>query len=196
MTTLAAIQQLSQWWDGLPLAQQFFFGVGILAGFTTLVLGVLSLLGMEHHDSTDALAGDLDDGAGGIFSVKPLTGFFLGFGWSGGIALSNGYGMLAATAVALVSGTAIMAAVVMMFKAIWSLKSDGTLRVENAVGATGTVYITLPPNRAVGGQVIVNFTGRQETYGALSVAERPLPSGEKVKVLQIIDPRTILVEPL
>jgi len=197
MTTLALLNQVSQWWDELNLARQVFYGIGVIAGFMAVILAILAVIGMEHHDAVDAIgAADSGDGGGGIFSVKPLTGFFLGFGWGGGLALDGGLGMIAATIVAVLSGGPLMAIIVVMFRAIHGMRSDGTVRIEDALNATGTVYITLPASKAPGGQVVVSFRGRQETFSALNTADRAISSGERVKVIQIIDPRTVLVEPL
>ncbi|CAM3129397.1 hypothetical protein [Rariglobus hedericola] len=196
MTTLALLTQVSQWWDELNLARQVFYGFGIIAGVVAVILAVLSMIGFDHHDSIDAI-GDADTGdGGGIFSIKPLTGFFLGFGWAGGLALDNGLGLFAATVIAIVSGGILMGIIVAMFRAIQSMRSDGTVRIDDALNATGTVYITLPPSKGSGGQVVVSFHGRQETFAALNVTDRAIPSGERVKVIQIVDPRTVLVEPL
>lgn len=196
MMTFALIDQVSHWWQALTMAQQVFFGIGILAGFVSLILAVLAVFGLEHHDAIGDASFDFDHGGGGIFSVKPLTGFFLGFGWAGGMALAGGFSVGVATLIAAVSGIAIMALIVGMLRAIYSFRSDGTMRIQDAVGVVATVYLTLPARRAGGGQVIVNVNGRQETLPALSTAERPVASGEKVKVLQVIDARTLLVEPL
>lgn len=196
MTTLAVIGQVGEWWGSLDLARQVFYGFGIAAALVSAILAILSFVGLEHHDVVDAASLDLDHGGGGIFSVKPLTGFFLGFGWLGGMLLDFGVSLLIALVVAVLGGGLLMALVVAMFRAIHRLRSDGTVRIADAIGAIGTVYITLPPKKGAGGQVIVNFKGRQETYAALSTADAPLGSGEKVKVLQVIDGRTVLVEPL
>lgn len=196
MTTLALLNQVSQWWDELNLARQVFYGIGLLAGLMALVLAVLAVVGMDQHEAIDSIGSvDAGDGGGGIFSVKPLTGFFLGFGWAGGIALDSGLGMFAATVVAILSGGALTAIIVAMFRAIHGMRSDGTMRIDDALNATGTVYISLPPSKAAGGQVVVSFRGRQETFSALNTADRAVPSGERVRVIQIIDPRTVLVEP-
>ena len=202
MTTLALIERLNGWWTELTLAKQFFYGIGLVAGIVCVVLMVLSMLGMDHHDSVDAIgatdatgAHDGDSG-GGIFSVKPLTGFFLGFGWAGGFALDAGFPFIVAMLCALAAGAAIMAVIVLMFRTILAMRSDGTVRIADTVGAVGTVYISLPPAKAVGGQVVVNFKGRQETFAALCGADRSVPSGDKVKVVAVIDSRTLLVEPL
>ncbi len=202
MITLALIERLNGWWTELTLAKQFFYGIGLVAGLVSLVLMVLSMIGLDHDDAVDAIgaadaAGAHDgDSGGGIFSVKPLTGFFLGFGWGGGLALDAGWSFYVALACALGAGGAIMAVIVLMFRAILAMRSDGTARIDDTVGAVGTVYLTLPAAKAAGGQVVVNFRGRQETYAALCVADRPVPSGDKVKVLAVVDARTLLVEPL
>lgn len=197
MTTLALLNQVSLWWDELNLARQVFYGIGIIAGLMALILAVLAIVGLEHHDAVDALgSADVGHGGGGIFSIKPLTGFFLGFGWAGGLALDGGWGMFAALVVAILSGGALMAVIVAMFRAIHGMRSDGTMRIEDALHAVGTVYVTLPPAKASGGQVVVSFHGRQETFSALNVADRAIPSGERVKVIQIVDSRTVLVEAL
>lgn len=197
MTTLAFIDQIGGWWNELTLAKQLFYGIGLLAGFMTLVLAVLAVVGIEHHDAVDAIGtDDLGHGGGGIFSIKPLTGFFLGFGWAGGIAMESGWSLIAALAIACVAGAALMAVVVLMFRAIYAMKSDGTVQVQKAVGAVGTVYVTVPANKAAGGQVVVNFSGRQETFAALNSAGQPIASGEKVRVVSLVDNRTVLVEAL
>lgn len=196
MVTLALMDQATRWWDERSLAEQVFYGIGLAAGLVAIILMVLAIFGMEHDDAVDAIAaGDVDhDGGGGIFSIKPLTGFFLGFGWIGGMALNHGSTLLVATVLAFLAGSGMMSMIVFMFRAILNLKSDGTARIDDAVGAVGTVYITLPPSKASGGQVVVTFRGRQETYSALNNGESVIPSGDKVKVLSVVDGRTLLVE--
>lgn len=196
MTTLAVLDQFSLWWGELGSARQVFYGIGLVAAFLALLLAVLGFIGLEHHDAIDATSADVNHGGGGIFSVKPLTGFFLGFGWAGGLALDAGWPLIGALAAAAVAGAAMMAVIVAMFRAIVAMRSDGTMRIADALGAVGTVYITLPPAKASGGQVTVNFQGRQETLAALNATARSVPSGEKIKVVEVIDGRTVLVEPL
>jgi hypothetical protein len=197
MTTLAFLDQIGGWWNELTLAKQLFYGIGLLAGLMTLLLAVLAIFGMEHDEAVDAMSStDLSHDGDGIFSTKPLTGFFLGFGWAGGIAMDSGWSLIAALGIACVAGGTLMAIVVAMFRAIYAMKSDGTVQVQKAVGAVGTVYVTVPAHKASGGQVVVNFNGRQETFAALSGAGQPIASGEKVRVVSLVDNRTVLVESL
>ncbi|HWA28853.1 MAG TPA: hypothetical protein VG734_24590 [Lacunisphaera sp.] len=196
MTTLAIIDQVGGWWTGLNGAKQMFYGIGVVATLVTVLLGVLSVIGMDHHEGVDS-PGLHHEGDGlGIFSVRPLTGFFLAFGWVGGIALDNGLPLFGAFICAVLAGGSVMGGVIAMYGAMMKLKSDGTMDVNQAVGAVGTVYVTVPAHKGAGGQVVVNFSGRQETLAALSGAAQPIASGEKVKVISIVDGRTVLVEAL
>jgi hypothetical protein len=186
------------WWDGLDLARQIFYGIGLLAGLLALILAVLAMVGFEGGDAVDAVDDFGHDGGGGIFSVKPLTGFFLGFGWCGGIALDAGWTAGAATLAGVVAGGALMSILVVMIRVIMSLHTDGTMRIDEAVGLVGTVYLTLPAAGGPGGQITLNLNGRQETLSAISAsaAEEAIASGAKVRVTRVIDARTVLVEPL
>jgi len=196
MTTLALLDQSLQWWDELNLARQIFYGIGIVAGIFSLILALLAAIGMEHHDAVDVGSMDADHDGAGIFSVKPMTGFFLGFGWGGGLALDAELPMIAAIAIGVGCGGTLMAVIVAMYRAIRAMRSDGTMRIADAMDATGTVYVSLPPARAPGGQVIVNFNGRQETLSALNATDQPIASGERIRVVEVIDSRTVVVKPL
>jgi membrane protein implicated in regulation of membrane protease activity len=193
MTPTFALFDSLRWWSGLTGPQQLFYGIGIVAGIVTLIMAVLGLAGLGHHDATDAV--DHFDG-GSLLSTKPITGFFLGFGWAGGIALEGGLSVPAALAIALVSGGIVMVGIAAMLRGIYSLRSDGTRKIDDAIGAVGTVYVTLPPARASGGQISVTVSGRLETVPALNSALRSIPSGEKVKVVGVVDANTVLVEPM
>lgn len=192
MHPIAFIDAL-RWWSDLTSAQQLFYGIGILAGIVTLIMAVLGLFGVGDHDSLDTV--DHFDG-GSLFSTKPLTGFFLGFGWAGGMALEGGLTLTAALIVAVGAGSVVMLGIAGLLRAIYSLRSDGTRNMDDAIGAVGTVYVTLPPSRAAGGQINVTISGRLETVAALNAALRPLSSGEKVKVVGLVDAHTLLVEPM
>ena len=198
MLTPIALFESITWWVRLTTAQQVFYGIGIIAGIVTLIMAVLALFGFDHHDAdvTGAVhAGDHMEGSS-LFSTKPLTGFFLAFGWVGGIALESGASLGKATLIAFGSGTVVMFALAWVIKTIYSMRSDGTRQINDAIGAIATVYVTLPPGRAAGGQVSVTVSGRLETLAALKAALRAIPSGEKVKVVGVIDTNTVLVEPL
>lgn len=196
MTPLLALFESFTWWARLSTAQQFFYGIGIAAGIVTLVLAVLTLVGLGNHDAdVGGHDGDAADGSS-LLSIKPITGFFLGFGWGGGIALDNGLSVSLATVIALINGVVLMLALAAVIRMIYSLRTDGTRKIDDAIGAIGTVYVTLPAARAAGGQINVTVSGRLETLAALNAALHPVASGEKVRVVSVVDTNTVVVEPI
>src|SRR5829696_278887 len=62
MLTPLALFETFTWWAKLTNAQQFFYGIGIVAGIVTIIMGLFALIGLEHHDA-DIPHGDHLDGS-------------------------------------------------------------------------------------------------------------------------------------
>jgi hypothetical protein len=86
-----------------------------------------------------------------------------------------------------------MAVIVALLRFLHSVRSDGTVQIADAVGAIGTVYLTVPASGATGGQVTVVFRNRQETLAAVTEGGEAIPSGDKVKVVRLLDSNTLVV---
>jgi len=192
MLLLTPLAALSGWWQDLARSQQVFYGIALLAAAAILLMALLALVGFGDHD-VDTL--DVDDGSS-LFSVKPVTGFFFGFGWAGGAAIENGASLTLAMLLAGLAGALAMGSIAAILKASLRLRSSGNLRKELAVGKVATVYVTIPPARVGAGQVEIPLDGRTVTLGALQVGEQPIPAHAKVRVLELIDSDTVRVEPL
>jgi membrane protein implicated in regulation of membrane protease activity len=66
------------------------------------------------------------------------------------------------------------------------------LDINNAVGATGTVYLRIPNGGT--GQVQVSIQGGLRIIDALAAGETELPTGTKVTVVGVRDSTTLVVE--
>lgn len=191
---------INSWWDSLNFSLQFFYGIGIVALGALAIQLVLSLVfGMD--DGTDFSISDGADFAGhdsgiGIFSVKSVTAFFVGFGWTGVICIQRGLELLPTLAIATAVGFGMMMVIYAMMLALVRLQATGTLDYQNAVGQIGTVYVTIPPRQQAGGQVEALIQGRSVTAEALYKGEEPIAPGSKVKVIERIGTTTLIVEPL
>lgn len=188
-----------EWWSALSGAEQFFYGLGIVAFVLTVIQSLLALLGMGLEGIFGFFDFDFgaDGSALGLFSSHTISAFFLGFGWGGGLALSEGLGLLAATAVATGAGLAMMFAMYLLLRALLGLQSDGTLKYENGVGQQASVYVTIPGgNQDGGGQIQVLIQGRLTTASARRKADGALRPGERVKIVGMAGPTSFLVEPL
>jgi membrane protein implicated in regulation of membrane protease activity len=181
----------SDWWSALALPKQIFYGIAILASILIIVMAITSMFGIGDDVKVDA---DAADSGGALFSVKPVIGFLLAFGWAGGAAMSEGLAIWLACVIALVAGLAVMLAIAWVLRATQRLKVDGTLKKEDTIGKIATVYVTIPPNNQSGGQVIVPLDGRTITMDALQKGTEPIPSNTKVKVAALIGSNTALIE--
>ncbi len=185
---------MDTWWNSLIFPLQIFYGTGLVAGIALAIEVILTLFGLNHHNLPDASADHPDQL--GMLSVRTITGFFFGFGWSGVIALKSGLGLVVAILVACAVGTSFLFCIYLLMRALFSLRSSGTLDYKNAVGKIATVYVTVPPNRTGGGQVEVLIQGRLQTISCMTAHTAPLAPRTKVKVVALIDQGTLEVQPL
>lgn len=189
----AILQQAMSSFTDQVLALQIFYGIGILAGL--LLLGQIGLffLGFDgHHDFDPAHL----DGEIGFLSLRSAVGFFVGFGWTGVIAFKAGWGVAGATGAAFAAGLAVMTAIYLLVRLLYRARSSGNIRMENAIGRTGRVYLGIPAAAATGGQVQVTFQGQMHTMPALTRGAEPIATGSAVIVREIIPPETLVVERL
>jgi hypothetical protein len=191
--TFAILQQALNYYTGQVLALQIFYGIGVVAGLLLFVQIGLFFLGFDGHHDLDAAH---LDGEIGFLSLRGIVGFFVGFGWTGVITFKAGWGIGGATVAAVVAGLAFMTAIFLLIRLLYRARSSGNIRMENAIGQTGRVYLGIPAAGATGGQVQITFQGRMQTLPALTRATELIPSGSAVIVREIVPPDTLLVEKL
>ncbi len=176
-----------------------FYSIGILATVVLLLQMCLMLVGADH----DMHVGDADmSGAGEhssglhLLSIRTIVSFFVGFGWMGVVALKRQMSLPATIAMAVLVGGVFMFLVFYLMKSLHSLRSSGSLDYRNAIGQTGSVYLTIPANHAGPGQIEVMIQGRLSVVHAYTKSGQPLANSSKVRVVGLIDQQTLLVEPL
>jgi membrane protein implicated in regulation of membrane protease activity len=72
------------------------------------------------------------------------------------------------------------------------MQSDGTLRISNAIGEEGTVYLTIPDNGT--GQVQVAVQGGLKIFNAVSANHQRIPTGASIRVVKIVSGNMLMVE--
>ena len=184
-----------EWWSTLGRALQIFYGIALTTSALMLFQLVLMLFGMDGDSDFDV--DDIDDhGTGGILSVRTITAFFVGFGWTGVTALENGWTLVPTILVSTAVGGGFMMGVFALMRTLYGMRYTGTLDYKNAVGQVGNVYLRIPAAMAGPGQIEVLVQGRLRTVQAFTRAERQLGNNERVRVVELMDETTLLVEPL
>lgn len=179
---------------GATLALQIFYVIGIVAGLALLLQIALMLFGFDGQEDAD-VAGAAD-GEVGFFSLRSVVAFFVGFGWTGVIATKAGWNVPAAIAAGAAAGLAFMAVIYAIIRLLYAQRTSGNLRLENAVGQTGRVYVGIPAAGVAGGQVQVTVQGSLQTLPAITRGDAPIPSGSTVIVRATVPPDLLIVEPL
>lgn len=185
---------MTAWWNALSVEEQLYLGAALLASGVLVVQLILNLIGAGHMDDLPDI-GDAAHGSGlGVFSVRSIAAFFAGFGWLGLIFRQHGAATPLAAGAGAICGLLLMAGTVYLMRSLARLQESGTLDYANAVGAIGTVYVTIPPDRAPGGQVEVLFQGRTVFADARTDDDASLKPGTKVRIIDRMGETTFLVE--
>lgn len=154
---------------------------------------------LSHWDGD--LDGDLDGEAGDmpgqglhILTVRGVVTFLTLFGWGALWLCQTGKPQWLAVFLAVPIGLAGMIGVAVLLQQALRLQYDGTLDLRNAVGCTGLVYLTIPPNRSGPGKVSVTVQEQLREFEACADSERPIPTGRPVRIIGLLEGNTLLVE--
>ena len=157
-------------------------GVGVLA--LQILAGLVGFgdhhLHLGHTDVGAAVAGEGLQ----LLSVRSIAAALAVFGafglWLDGFLpgwMAAGSALVPAFLAAL--GTAL----VMRF--LVRMETDGSLRLEEAVGATGRVYLTIPGAEQATGLVHIPVQGRSIELRAITREKEPLKTGASVLVISV-----------
>ena len=168
-----------------------------LGSVSSCVLFIQMIFLLIFGGDVDFDLGEVGEGGGtGIFSIRSVGSFFVGFGWTGAMLLERGHSLAMASLGATVMGSIILASFIAMMRWMQNLKSDGTINYQNAIGNIGTVYVRIPPKRKGIGQIEVQLQGRLAVVGAVTDDEERIENRTAVRVKDLVDSRTLIVERL
>jgi hypothetical protein len=192
-----------------------FVWCAVLGGALFLVQLVMLVVGFDGFDSdvdvpTGALEGDIklheaevdfdkhpdqwlhnDGWFVGIITFRSIVAAVTVFGLIG-MATAQQYDALQSLALATGAGLVTLYAVGWSFKKLYQVRSDGTVRLQQALGQPGTVYLAIPAARTGAGKVTVQVGGRTMEYRAMTDGPA-LPTNSTVVVTEILNEQTIAV---
>jgi hypothetical protein len=185
----------------------YFYSV-VIGG--TLMVGqfLLSLLGLhddvdlhDFHDlpesDIDGAAVDSDHGGGGwfvgIFSFRAIVSALTVFGLVGlGASKQFSDSSMTAFIIAIVAGFGVLYLTGWAIHAMYQIRSDGTVHMEEAVGENGTVYLKIPGQKSGVGKVSVVTQDRSMVYKAMT-ADDEISTGTPVFILGVLSPGVLEV---
>ena len=187
-------------WAGLTLVEQVYWLITIPATVFFLAMMVMTILGTDADSDIDMDTDADSDFAHGdtipfqFVSFKNLTAFFAVFGWSGIGFIHAGLSVLLTIFLSILCGLIMMTLMAALFYFMSKLAESGTLKMKNAIGRLGEVYLPIPANRKGIGKVQLNVQGSLRTLDAITDEPETLRTSSIIQVLDVIDDQILLVK--
>jgi len=169
---------------------EIFFLICAIVGSVFVVLKlILQFVGADIDGDFDA---DMDvdmehtgsDAGFHWLSMHGISSFFMMFGFVG-LALyrQNSTGIIISIIGGIIAGSISVWIISKIFHLAAKLQSSGNLKMANAVGCKGTVYLHIPKDGI--GRVTLDFNNRLRELDASDINGEEVPTGTPVIVVKV-----------
>jgi len=182
-------------WASLSLFLKILWCITLSASLIFLIQSIMTFVGLGGDTDFDDPGDGVDPGMN-LYTFRNLVNFLLGFGWSAIIFYDKVSSKGLLIAISFIIGAAFVAAVMFLFKWLWSMQASGNINVEQSgVGCEGKVYLTIPAERKGSGKVQITINSSVREYTAITDGDE-LKTGTDIKVVEVINQTTLVVEPV
>jgi len=94
----------------------------------------------------------------------------------------------------LAAGAGALYGMYWLMRGLYSLKAEGTVRIQRSLGLPATVYLRIPGHESGMGKIQINLQNRTMEYSAVTSGDA-IPTGATVVVVGIVGPDTLSVQP-
>ncbi|MGM9734790.1 MAG: hypothetical protein ACI3ZL_00065 [Candidatus Cryptobacteroides sp.] len=189
---------MTEWWTSLDLFMKILWGIAIATSLIFIIETILTFIGIDHDTDFDM---DLSDGSFdaepsmNLYTFRNLVNFLLGMSWTAILLKEQIKSTALLMVIAVFVGALLVAAVMYLFKWLSKMQQSGNIDVyKSAVGCIGKVYLTIPESRKGAGKVQITINESVREYDALTDSENELKTGSSIKVVEVLDASTLLVE--
>ncbi len=152
---------------------------------------ILTFIGLGDQEVDEA---GVDVGKVKWLSRQALTGFLMMFGWT---ALTSQKELFLDTLSTLILSITIGIITVffsgLIFNLVKKLQSPGSVfRIEEAIGKIGTTYHDIPKGGI--GKILISINDMTQEINAVSQNREMIPSFTTIKIINILDTNTVIIE--
>ena len=188
------------WWTSLSTAMQVLWAITLSASLIFVIQTVMTFLELGDHDADfdlDTSDGSFDaDPSMNLLTFRNLVNFCLGFGWTAVLMHEKIQSNALLIIVSVIVGILLVTVVMWIFKWLSGMQQTGNIDVhKSAVGCEGKVYLAIPGERKGEGKVQITINNAVREYDAVTDGET-IPTGRAIKVTEVINDYTLLVEEL
>ena len=184
---------MMEWFNGLELFERIYWMISIPSSLFFLFVLVSSFLGGDVDSDVEADGNETGEIGFQFFTFKNLVGFFTIFSWVGIGCIRSGYSDSTVIIISIISGVLMMLAMSTLFYFLTKLVEDGTMKLSNALGKTGQVYLPIKASKGGFGKVQIKIQGSLHEIQAMTNDDKELVVGTIVQVEKVIDGNILLV---
>lgn len=182
--------RMQEFFSGMESMEQFYWYVAIGASIVFIIQTILTFIGAEMHLDT-SMHGDLSGhdmptvSALHLLTLRNLISFILGFGWTGATFYKTIDNKLLLTGLAVIVGLIFVTLCFLVMHVLIKLSENNTFKIEDAIGKTGEVYLTIPPSKQGKGKILISIKGSTHELAAITSDRSALKYGSIVEVTGI-----------
>ncbi|MBE6235024.1 MAG: hypothetical protein E7112_02175 [Bacteroidales bacterium] len=191
---------MTEWWTSLDIFMKILWCIAIASSLIFIIETVLTFIGADVEMDMDT---DFDIADGGfegdpsmnLYTFRNLVNFLLGMSWTAILLKDSIASKALLMLIAFAVGALLVFAVMMLFKGLSKMQQSGNIDVyKSAAGCNGKVYLTVPAERKGTGKVQISINNSIREYDALTDSEDDLKTGTSIRVVEVLDTTTLLVE--
>ncbi len=187
---------MTEWFSNLELFSKIYWVIALVASFIFVIILVTTFMGGDT-DETEGIDTEFDGNTRArfqFFTFKNLIAFFTILGWSGIACLDEDYSKSVTVIVSLVCGLLMMLLMAILPYYKSKFEESDTHILKNATNTIGEVYLPIGARRSKIGKVHVRYKGALRMVDALTDSETDLKSGVVIKVKEVTQNGTLIVE--
>lgn len=189
---------MNEFFSGMSTLEQAYWYIALIGSAIFVIIFILTFVGGDTDIDADMDVAGGDDGGVGFqfFTFKGVVAFFTIFGWTGITCVEYGISSLTAIIVSTVAGLIMMVLTSLLFYWMAKMAESGTLKIANAIGVIGEVYLPIGANRSKMGKISIKVQGSLRELEAITDSDEDLKTQTLVKVTEVVSSELLLVEKL
>ena len=192
------LASFSEWWGEFSGPEQFFWGIALVASTLFVIQFAMSIIGLDTDTDLDSDGGMMEDVDGlNIISLRGILAGLMMFGWTGVAVIGSGQNLIISAAWALAAGILALVGVAYLMRFFLRMQDRGqNFDLHNALDEIGEVYLRIPPSGKGAGKIHITFSNMYQQIDAITHSGAEIPTGSKVKVVEVTDDKLLRVEPI
>lgn len=189
---------MNEFFANMDSTERIYWYIAIAASLIFIIQTILSLIGtsadvdLDSDFETDSSSFHFSS----IFSFRNLVNFLLGFGWTGVAFFGTIDNKILLTALALGVGLLFIFIFFIIMKTMMKLAENNAFNINESLGKTADVYLTIPAGKSGKGKILVSVKGSVHELNAMTKMPMEIKSGQVVRITSVIDSNTLMVEPI